>query len=55
VTFSDPPAQFSKMEIDQVLAEAQNQAAFFAALNGEIGKSKEFLTKVRIGIRVLAF
>jgi hypothetical protein len=43
------------MEIDQVLAEAQNQAAFFAALNGEIGKSKEFLTKVRIGIRVLAF
>jgi len=45
VTFSDPPAQFSKAEIDQVLAEAQNQAALFAALNREVGKSKEFLTK----------
>lgn len=45
VTFSDPPVQFSKAEIDQVLTEAQNQAALFAALNGEVGKSKEFLSK----------
>lgn len=55
MTFSDPPAQFSKIEIDQVLAEAQNQTAFFAALNREVGKSKEFLTKVRIDIRVPTF
>lgn len=48
MTFSDPPAQFSKMEIDHVLAEAQNQAALFAVLNREVGKSKEFLTKVWI-------
>lgn len=45
VTFSDPPAQFSKMEIDHVLADAQNQAALFSALNREVGKSKEFLSK----------
>jgi COP9 signalosome complex subunit 3 len=45
VTFSDPPVQLSKTEIDQVLADAQSQAALFAALNREIGKSKEFLSK----------
>jgi hypothetical protein len=50
VTFSDPPVQFSKMEIDQILAEAQNQAALFAALNREVGKSKEFLSKVRASL-----
>jgi len=55
VTFSDPPAQFSKTEIDQVLAEAQNQAALFAALNREVGKSKEFLTKVRAAVLVSTF
>ena len=52
VTFSDPPAQFSKTEIDQVLAEAQNQATLFAILNREVGKSKEFLTKVWVAARV---
>jgi COP9 signalosome complex subunit 3 len=55
VTFSDPPVQFSKAEIDQVLAEAQNQAALFAALNREVGKSKEFLSKVRAVVRLSAF
>ncbi|KAF9787819.1 hypothetical protein BJ322DRAFT_1045426 [Thelephora terrestris] len=45
VTFSDPPVQFSKIEIDQVLADAQDQAALFFALNREVGKSKEFLSK----------
>jgi len=54
VTFSDPPAQFSKPEIDQVLAEAQNQAALFAVLNREVGKSKEFLMKVQVTIRISA-
>lgn len=47
MTFSDPPVQFSKAEIDHVLAEAQNQATLFASLNKEVGKSKEFLSKVR--------
>lgn len=55
MTFSDPPAQFSKEEIDQVLAEAQHQAALFAVLNREVGKSKEFLTKVRVAVYVSAF
>jgi hypothetical protein len=54
VTFSDPPAQFSKPEIDQVLAEAQHQAALFAVLNREVGKSKEFLTKVRAVVHISA-
>ena len=55
MTFSDPPVQFSKVEIDQVLAEAQNQAALFAALNREVGKSKEFLSKVRAVVHLSAF
>ena len=54
MTFSDPPVQFSKAEIDQVLGEAQNQAALFAALNREVGKSKEFLSKVRTTVHLLA-
>ena len=55
MTFSDPPAQFSKTNVDQVLAEAQNQAALFAVLNREVGKSKEFLTKVRDAVRASTF
>jgi len=43
------------MEIDQVLAEAQNQATLFAILNREVGKSKEFLTKVRVTVCRLVF
>lgn len=54
MTFSDPPVQFSKADIDQVLTEAQNQAALFAALNREVGKSKEFLSKVRPALYLLA-
>lgn len=50
VTFSDPPVQFSKAEIDRVLVDAQNQAATFAGLNRDIGKSKEFLSKVRTAV-----
>ena len=40
------------MEIDQLLAEAQSQATLFAALNREVGKSKEFLSKVGIVIHL---
>lgn len=54
MTFSDPPVQLSKTEIDQVLADAQSQAALFAALNREVGKSKEFLSKVRLAVNLLA-
>ena len=46
--------QFSKAEIDQVLVEAQNQASLFAALNREVGKSKEFLSKVRTTVHLFA-
>jgi hypothetical protein len=42
------------VEIDQVLAEAQNQAALFAVLNSEVGKSKEFLSKVRFAAHLSA-
>jgi COP9 signalosome complex subunit 3 len=55
VTFSDPPVQFSKIEIDQVLADAQDQAALFFALNREVGKSKEFLSKVGLVVHPLKF
>lgn len=54
MTFSDPPAQFSKTEIDKVLAEAQHQATLFAILNREVGKSKEFLSKVQVAVHLSA-
>jgi hypothetical protein len=51
VTFSDPPPQFSKDEVDTVLYSAQAQSAQLEALDREVGRSKEFITKVR-AIRV---
>ena len=54
MTFSDPPVQFSKAEINRVLADAQHQAELFSALNREVGKSKEFLSKVRVIIHLSA-
>jgi COP9 signalosome complex subunit 3 len=50
VTFSDPPSHFSKSEIDKVLRDVQQQGALLAALNKEIGKSKEFISKVNRNI-----
>jgi COP9 signalosome complex subunit 3 len=46
VSFSDPPAQFSKAQVDDVLKNAQAQTALLAHLEQEMAKSKEYLTKV---------
>lgn len=45
VTFSDPPAQFTKEQVDGVLRDAQNQTALLAYLELEMGRSKEYLGK----------
>ena len=46
VTFSDPPPQFTKTQLDSVLKEIQQQTALLGMLEQEMGKSKEFLSKV---------
>jgi COP9 signalosome complex subunit 3 len=46
VTFSDPPPQFTKKQLDSVLREIQHQSALLGMLEQEMGKSKEFLSKV---------
>ncbi|TFK31009.1 hypothetical protein BDQ12DRAFT_377887, partial [Crucibulum laeve] len=45
VTFSDPPPQFTRAQIDQVLLDVQRQAAGLGELDGDIGRGKEFLSK----------
>ncbi|PPQ87728.1 hypothetical protein CVT25_014415 [Psilocybe cyanescens] len=46
VTFSDPPAQFTKEQVDAALKGVQDQTALLAYLELEAGRSKEFLSKV---------
>ncbi|KIM38050.1 hypothetical protein M413DRAFT_448084 [Hebeloma cylindrosporum] len=46
VTFSDPPAQFTKEQVDSVLRDVQEQTALLSYLEQEVGRSKEFLNKV---------
>lgn len=48
VTFSDPPPQFSKADVDEVLQKAQEQGALLTHLEMEVARSKEFLTKVSV-------
>jgi COP9 signalosome complex subunit 3 len=48
VTFSDPPAQFTKEQVDGVLRDVQEQTALLAYLEQEAGRSKEYLGKVRV-------
>ncbi|KAH6905387.1 hypothetical protein BKA70DRAFT_1373169 [Coprinopsis sp. MPI-PUGE-AT-0042] len=45
VTFSDPPPQFSRAQVDQVLRDVQNQGLFLEHLEQETAKSREYLTK----------
>jgi COP9 signalosome complex subunit 3 len=45
VTFSDPPPQFSRAEVDQVLRDVQNQGLFLEHLEQETAKSREYLSK----------
>ncbi|KAF9553594.1 hypothetical protein CPC08DRAFT_224462 [Agrocybe pediades] len=46
VTFSDPPAQFTREQVDDVLRAVQEQTALLGYLELEVGRSKEFLSKV---------
>ncbi|KAJ7726352.1 hypothetical protein B0H16DRAFT_1592608 [Mycena metata] len=45
VTFSDPPPQFTKEEVDTVLYDAQRQSDVLEALELETARSKEFINK----------
>ncbi|RDB18413.1 COP9 signalosome complex subunit 3 [Hypsizygus marmoreus] len=45
VTFSDPPPQFTKAQVDRVLLDVQAQTAALGELEREVGRSKEFLGK----------
>jgi COP9 signalosome complex subunit 3 len=47
VTFSDPPPQFTKADVDAMLAGVQAQTGMLSELDREIGRSREFLGKVR--------
>lgn len=47
VTFSDPPPQFTKEEVDSALKDIQEQTALLTMLEQDIGRSKEYLHKVR--------
>jgi hypothetical protein len=53
VTFSDPPAQFTKEQVDGVLRDVQEQTALLVYLEQEVGRSKEYLSKV--GFWVVVF
>ncbi|KAI6145726.1 hypothetical protein EDD17DRAFT_1790871 [Pisolithus thermaeus] len=45
VSFSDPPVQFEKADVDKVLGNAQKQCALLVRLEREMARSKEYLTK----------
>ncbi|KAJ7135304.1 hypothetical protein C8R46DRAFT_1114206 [Mycena filopes] len=45
VTFSDPPPQFTKEEVDTVLYDAQRQSELLEMLELETARSKEFINK----------
>ena len=46
MTFSDPPPQFTKEQVDEALLDVQQQTALLGYLEQETGRSKEFLSKV---------
>jgi COP9 signalosome complex subunit 3 len=47
VTFHDTERRFSGQEVDKMLKEAQAQGTLLGELDRELGRSKEFLSKVR--------
>jgi len=55
VTFSDPPPQFTKQQVDRVLRDVQLQTGLLAELEQDVGRSKEFLSKVRHWICIDSF
>ena len=46
VTFSDPPPQFTRDQVDRILKEAQDQTAFLDQVDMSVARSREFLSKV---------
>lgn len=46
VTFSDPTPSFTAEEVDRVLLQLQNHASILSDLDGQIGRSTNFLSKV---------
>jgi COP9 signalosome complex subunit 3 len=48
VTFSDPTPQFSQADVDRVLQEALGQAEILRALEMEMSRSRDYLSKVRL-------
>ena len=53
MTFSDPPAQFTKEKVDGVLMDVQEQTALLGYLEQEVGRNKEYLSKVGLCFCVL--
>ncbi|KAF7302354.1 PCI domain-containing protein [Mycena chlorophos] len=45
VTFSDPPPQFTREEVDAVLRSAQTQSALLEGLDLDMARSREFISK----------
>ncbi|TFK28535.1 hypothetical protein FA15DRAFT_611999 [Coprinopsis marcescibilis] len=45
VTFSDPPPQFTRAQVDQILRDVQSQSGYLDALEKDMAKSKEYLSK----------
>ncbi|KII84533.1 hypothetical protein PLICRDRAFT_45885 [Plicaturopsis crispa FD-325 SS-3] len=46
VTFTDPPPQFTKADVDAVLLEASVQGALLEKLERDMARSREYITKV---------
>jgi COP9 signalosome complex subunit 3 len=53
VTFSDPPPEFTKAQVDEMLANVQAQTGMLSELEREVGRSREFLSKVGV-LRIAA-
>jgi hypothetical protein len=47
VTFHDAERQYCGAEVDSLLKEAQEQGALLSELDRELGRSTDFLSKVR--------
>lgn len=47
VTFHDTEKQYCGAEVDKLLKDAQEQGALLSELDREIGRSTDFLSKVR--------
>jgi len=46
VTFSDPPPEFTKDQVDGMLQQAHEQSALLALLDMELTRSRDYILKV---------